>query len=278
MRRGGLRPTLVALAKYWKSARGIARGRIELRGTRCGANVRSFGSLLVRGRAGVRVGARSVFLKGMFPSELECADGAELVIGPSSVFNYGITIAARRSVRIGARCRFGSLVHVRDDDGRVTAPVVIEDDVWIAHGAMIEPGAAVRRGSVVAAGAVVFGEVPANTLATGNPASCSPLPKGEGLVPAFSRREGGNGAHRSREQVRTAILEWLDDTRCFGEAKSLVTSDSMSLREAGLLDSLGLVQLLLMLEKRFAVSIDRELAVRGDRQNILALTELVVTS
>jgi acyl carrier protein len=35
----------------------------------------------------------------------------------------------------------------------------------------------------------------------------------------------------------------------------------MSLREAGLLDSYGLVQLIKLLEKRFGVSIDRNVAV-----------------
>ena len=49
--------------------------------------------------------------------------------------------------------------------------------------------------------------------------------------------------------MRAAIIEWLDDTGHFGEAANLITSDFVSLRGSGVLDSLGLVQLVVMLEK-----------------------------
>ena len=69
--------------------------------------------------------------------------------------------------------------------------------------------------------------------------------------------------------------EWLDDTRHFGEAANLITDDGMSLREGGLLDSLGLVELVLMLEERFETPIDRELAARPDCQSMQAIVDLV---
>ena len=49
-------------------------------------------------------------------------------------------------------------------------PVVIEDDVWIAAGAIVLPGIKIGAGSVVAAGAVVTHNVEPNTLVAGVPA------------------------------------------------------------------------------------------------------------
>jgi maltose O-acetyltransferase len=258
------------------AALSIARARLELRGTKLGPRVRCYGGILVRGRAGIEIGARTTFLGGIFRTELRCEDGGELVIGPSSTFNYGVSIVARRSVRIGARCIFGSLVHIRDDDGRTIAPVSLADGVWLAHGAVIQPGSTIGEGSVVAAGSVVSGIVPPRALAVGNPAKCVPLQAGE-PPPMPTTLPGPDSAAPlpSRDEVRAAIIEWLDDTRHFGEAANLITNDLVSLRRNGVLDSLGLVQLVLMLEDRFGVSIDRDLLASPDAQSMNALLDRV---
>ncbi|MGW5455247.1 sugar O-acetyltransferase [Nocardia sp. NPDC003979] len=51
-----------------------------------------------------------------------------------------------------------------------SAPIVIEDDVWIGAAAVITQGVTIGAGSVVAAGAVVTRDVPARTLVAGVPA------------------------------------------------------------------------------------------------------------
>jgi phosphonate metabolism protein (transferase hexapeptide repeat family) len=48
--------------------------------------------------------------------------------------------------------------------------VNIGHDVWIGHGAIVLPGRNIGTGAVVAAGAVVTKDVPAYTIAAGNPA------------------------------------------------------------------------------------------------------------
>ncbi len=50
------------------------------------------------------------------------------------------------------------------------APVTIEDDVWVAIGAIILPGVTIGKGSIVSAGAVVTKDVPAYTVFGGVPA------------------------------------------------------------------------------------------------------------
>lgn len=48
--------------------------------------------------------------------------------------------------------------------------VVVEDDVWIGHGAIILSGVTIGRGSVVAAGSVVTKDIPPYSIAAGVPA------------------------------------------------------------------------------------------------------------
>ncbi|MEY2541182.1 MAG: hypothetical protein QOI22_784 [Verrucomicrobiota bacterium] len=51
-----------------------------------------------------------------------------------------------------------------------TAPVIIQDNVWIGMNATILKGVTIGENSVVAAGAVVTKSVPPNTVVAGNPA------------------------------------------------------------------------------------------------------------
>lgn len=54
--------------------------------------------------------------------------------------------------------------------GVTASPIVIERNVWIAANVTIIGGVTIGENSVVAAGSVVTKDVPANTLAGGNPA------------------------------------------------------------------------------------------------------------
>jgi len=47
--------------------------------------------------------------------------------------------------------------------------VVVEDDVWIGHGAIILSGVTIGKGSVVAAGSVVNKDIPPYSIAGGVP-------------------------------------------------------------------------------------------------------------
>jgi acetyltransferase-like isoleucine patch superfamily enzyme len=49
-------------------------------------------------------------------------------------------------------------------------PVIIGDNVWIGDKATILPGVSIGNGAVIAANAVVTKDVPAYSVAAGNPA------------------------------------------------------------------------------------------------------------
>jgi acetyltransferase-like isoleucine patch superfamily enzyme len=52
----------------------------------------------------------------------------------------------------------------------LTAPIVIEDDCWIAANAVITSGVTIGKHSVVAAGAIVTKSIPPYSVVVGNPA------------------------------------------------------------------------------------------------------------
>jgi acetyltransferase-like isoleucine patch superfamily enzyme len=62
------------------------------------------------------------------------------------------------------------------------APVTIENDVYIGHGAFILPGVTVHTGAIVAACAVVVKDVPPYAVVAGNPAVVKKMRIPENLV------------------------------------------------------------------------------------------------
>lgn len=109
-------------------------------------------------------------------------DGATIQIGADSGISGG-TIAAWKSIKIGSHVLIGSGALIIDSDAhplqcesrRAGASVearsiVIEDDVFIGARAIVLKGVTIGRGAVIGAGAVVSSDVPAWSVAVGNPA------------------------------------------------------------------------------------------------------------
>ena len=66
-----------------------------------------------------------------------------------------------------------------------SAPVTIEDDVWIGANCIILKGVTIGARSIIGAGSVVTKSIPADCIAAGNP--CKVI---KSLSPALPRREG----------------------------------------------------------------------------------------
>lgn len=146
----------------------IVRAHFELPGCELGPRVRVLGRVDVEPAGGrVVIGRATTLRDGPQPTTLLGGSGTTLRIGNNSVLNYGARVDARYAdVALGDRCLLGSAVQLLSAPGQ---PVVVENEVWIAHGAVLEPGAHVGEGSVIGAGAVVSGRVPPRSLVMGNP-------------------------------------------------------------------------------------------------------------
>ena len=59
-------------------------------------------------------------------------------------------------------------------------------------------------------------------------------------------------------KVRHVVIDWLDDNFHFGDAEALIGDDTRSFLDHGILASLGFVQLVVYLEDKYRVTIDRK--------------------
>jgi acetyltransferase-like isoleucine patch superfamily enzyme len=160
--------------RYKATSAHLRRHHVEF-----GLNPLATGKLpLIDGRGTIRIGDNFRIDGRQFRAELTAIPGAELRLGHHVFFNQGVNVYASISVTIGDGSLFGDLVTVYDtnfheideDTAPVAAPVVIEENVWLARGVLVLPGSHIGRNSVVAAGAVVTGTIPPNSLAVGSPA------------------------------------------------------------------------------------------------------------
>lgn len=121
---------------------------------------------------------------------LSIGQSAYLSIDRNSYITDGSRIAAQNSIIIGSNCAISFGVTIFDDDGHgfglppYSAPIVIEDDVWIGCNVIVLKGVKIGKGSVVAAGSVVNKSCPPHSLLAG--------------VPARIVREGVHWTDRSR--------------------------------------------------------------------------------
>jgi acetyltransferase EpsM len=99
--------------------------------------------------------------------------GGGTVIKALAVVEPGATLG--KNVILGAHSYVGHDVVVEDAahisaGGRVAGGSVIAREAWIGIGATVKDGVRVGEGAQIGAGAVVLGDIPADVVATGNPA------------------------------------------------------------------------------------------------------------
>lgn len=85
-------------------------------------------------------------------------DDGKIFIGNKVMFGPGVTIAT-----------VGHPINPMYREYMYTDPVTIQDNVWIGAGSIICPGVTIGENSVIGAGSVVVKDIPANSVAVGNP-------------------------------------------------------------------------------------------------------------
>jgi acetyltransferase-like isoleucine patch superfamily enzyme len=158
----------------------IMNAQLRLRGkVRAPFSVRLRGRVQLSGCGEVVLG-EGVSLNGtVVPIELVTYTSGRIEIGNHTFINYGSSIAARTSVKIGSYCHLGHYTFVMDNDQHdvvrhtelpQSEPVIIEDHVWIGSKAVILPGVRIGSRAVIGAGSIVTKDVPPRCVAAGNPA------------------------------------------------------------------------------------------------------------
>ncbi len=110
----------------------------------------------------------------------------QLSIGHGSFLGHNCALTIAKQIKIGNHCLIAAGVRITDFDGHplgaderraggifaadTVLPVIIGDDVWIGHGAVILKGVNVGDRAIIGARAVVTRDVPADTVVAGNPA------------------------------------------------------------------------------------------------------------
>ena len=97
------------------------------------------------------------------PDRIYLAQKACISIGDHTFINYGLSISAHKSVKIGHHCLLGHYLVILDKDesgveqrevARPSKAVTIEDHVWIGSHVFILPGVSIGQHAAVGAGSV----------------------------------------------------------------------------------------------------------------------------
>lgn len=104
----------------------------------------------------------------------------KIQIGKFCLLTPGVRIASASKISIGDGCMFANSAYVSDADWHgiydraipvgKTAPIILEENVWIGDRAVVGKGVTIGKNSIVAAGAVVVKDVPKDVVVGGNPA------------------------------------------------------------------------------------------------------------
>ena len=117
----------------------------------------------------------------MIESPFHCSYGRNIFMGNNVYLNFSCIILDNNEVHIGNHVMFGPAVqlytaaHPLDAASRIKGletamKIIVEDNVWLGGGAIIQPGIVIGANAVVGAGAVVTKDVPPDTVVAGNPA------------------------------------------------------------------------------------------------------------
>lgn len=109
-----------------------------------------------------------------------CDYGKNIFLGEDFFANHHCVMLDAAEIYIGARVLLGPAVHLytathpidakeRAAGVQMIAPITLGDDCWIGGHTVVMPGITIGARAVIGAGSVVTHDVPADTVAVGNP-------------------------------------------------------------------------------------------------------------
>ena len=109
-----------------------------------------------------------------------CDYGYNISVGKNFYANFNMVILDEAKVTFGANvfiapdCGFYTAGHPIDPTERnngleYAKPITVGDNVWIGAHVSVLPGVTIGDNCVIGAGSVVAGDIPANSIAVGNP-------------------------------------------------------------------------------------------------------------
>jgi maltose O-acetyltransferase len=109
-----------------------------------------------------------------------CDYGSQIHIGDNFYANFGCVFLDCAEIRIGNYVKFGPMVQlytaghpvdpiIRKQGFELARPITIGDNCWIGGNVTVCPGVCIGENCVIGAGSVVVKNIPANTIAVGNP-------------------------------------------------------------------------------------------------------------
>lgn len=97
---------------------------------------------------------------------------------------HGSCLHAKSNIHVGKNCLIAANCQIMDCSGHMSnfdnpserlnttdipKSVIIEDNVWIGANSFVLPGVTIKTGSIIGAGSIVTKNIPAYSLAVGNP-------------------------------------------------------------------------------------------------------------
>ncbi len=118
---------------------------------------------------------------GFIRAPFYCDYGYNIHIGEGSFVNFDcvmldlVPIRIGRNTLIGPKVQLLTAIHPMNAAERTTGlesgkAITIGDDCWLGGGVIVCPGVAIGDRAVIGAGAVVTRDIPADSVAAGNPA------------------------------------------------------------------------------------------------------------
>ncbi len=151
-------------------------------------NLIIYGKPLVINRGIINIGINSKLIssskyygQGIQPVSLYTLnENSRIDIGSNCTLN-GTSIRCVSNISIGSDCVFAPDVKIIDHDHHlsiternstnyVSAPIVIENNVWVGYNVVILKGVKIGKNSIIGAGSVVVKDIPENCVAAGIPA------------------------------------------------------------------------------------------------------------